>query len=300
MVTLVLLLVAMGAIAASAVAASHSPLPVEQALPVGVLGLAWRNAGTRQTRFGQRTLWLADAPDRDVARYSRAYSAGRDALREAGFSWDSLTPVCWEAVPAPAEDDVLAAVAVAEAAADAVDAVREQARVEAIRAADREWIANGAPRAEAIAALRECLETKSWAWNKRKKTLAESLLGDRPSVRDAVLARELVGEVELLIENVTARLEALMESPWWERAGIEAVRVAVHEGCRFLSDRDEDRAAHRNGIGWSAAHSHVGHVLASMESLDQAKAAHALQAVYPHRRQLTPELRAGIFGTEAV
>ena len=113
MVTLVLLVLALGALAASAVAASHSPVPVSEALPVGVLGLAWRSAGTRPTRYGTKTLWLADAPDRDAARYSRAYSAGRDALRAVGFSWDSLTPVVWKAVPAPADDEVLAAVAVA-------------------------------------------------------------------------------------------------------------------------------------------------------------------------------------------
>lgn len=300
MVTIALLVLALGALAASAVAASNSPVPVSEALPVGVLGLTWRSAGPRQTRHGQRMLWLADAPDCDTARYSRAYGAGRDALRAAGFSWDSLTPVCWEAIPALADDDVFAAVAVAEAAADAVDAQKEEARVAAVQAADREWIANGAPRAEAIEALRQCLETKSWAWNRRKKTLAESLLGDRPSVRDAGIARELVAEVELLIEQITARLNALMESPWWERAGIPEVCVAVHEACRVLSDRDQDHAAVRNRVGWSAAHSHVGHVLASLEVLNQAQAAHALQAVWPHRRQLTPELRARIFGTEKV
>ncbi|MCJ2078113.1 hypothetical protein MKK68_21110 [Methylobacterium sp. E-016] len=193
---------------------------------------------------------------------------------------------------------VLAAVAVAEAAVDAGDAVREQARVAAVQAADNEWLANGAPRAADIAALQACLVEKKWAWNKRKRALAESLIGDRPSVRDAGIARELVAEVELLIEQITARLDALTQSEWWERASILEIRVAVHEACRFLSD--QDHAAHRNGIGWSAAHSHVGHVLASLEVLDQAQAAHALQAVYPHRRQLTPELRARVFEMGAV
>lgn len=214
MVTLALLVLALGAIAASAVAASHSPVPVSEALPVGVLGLAWRSAGTRQTRNGARTLWLADAPDRDAARYSRAYGAGRDALREVGFSWDSLTPVVWEAIPAPADADVLAAVAVAESAADAIDAKKEEARVAAVQAADREWLINGAPRAEAIATLQACLITRSWAWNKRKRALAESLLVDRPSVRDAAIARELVGEVEFLVEQIAARAAAEVLSEW--------------------------------------------------------------------------------------
>lgn len=74
----------------------------------------------------------------------------------------------------------------------------------------------------------------------------------------------------------------------------------MHEGCRFLSDRDQDHAAVRNRIGWSAAHSHVGHVLASMEVLGQAEASHALRAVYAHRKQLTPDLRLRIFGSAGV
>ncbi len=293
MFTLLFFLVSVGLVAAAAASAAHSPPPVDQALPVGVLGFVWRNAGERNTRNGKRTLWKAEG---DAARFARAYSADREGMRAVGFSWDDRTPCCWEHIPAPVPYTVEEVIAAAEARADSAERARERDR---LAAAEVEWAATGAARAEAIEALRACLATRAWAWSKRKRELAQSLLGDRPSDRDARLARELVGEVEYLVETVTARLGAERIEEWWERAGVPGVRAAVHLACRVLSDLDADWATARNKRGWSAAHSHAGHVLASLPELGQAEAAHALRAVYAHRRQIDLGLRLAVFGSSA-
>lgn len=103
-----------------------------------------------------------------------------------------------------------------------------------------------------------------------------------------------------MIAAVIARLGSERIMDWWERAGLTEVRVAVLEAYRVLSGRDGDFAALRNGIGWSAAHSHTGHLVASMPELDQTQASHALRAVFAHRRQISPELRQRVFGSAAV
>lgn len=290
-ILLFLFLVSVGFVAAAAASAAHRPLPLDVALPVGALGLAWRSAGERNTRNGKRTLWRAEG---DVARYSRAYAADRDGMRAMGFSWDGSTPVCWEAIPAPVPYAFDEAIAAAEARADSADRARAR---EKLAAAEAEWAATGAARAEAIDALRACLKTRAWAWNRRKRELAQSLLGDRPSDRDARLARELVGEVEFLVETITARLGQERVTEWWERAGLPDVRAAAHEACRVLSEMDGDWATVRNARGWSAAHSHAGHVLASLPELGQAEASHALRAVWAHRRQIPAYLRERVFGS---
>lgn len=291
MFTLLFFLVSVGFVAAAAASAAHRPLPLDVALPVGALGLAWRSAGQRQTRNGPRTLWRAEG---DTTRYSRAYAADRDGLREVGFSWDGSTPVCWDAIPAPVPYTVDEACAAAEARADSADRARQR---EKLAAAEAEWAATGAARAEAIDALRACLKTRAWAWNKRKRELATGLLGDRPSDRDARLAKELVGEVEFLVGSITRRLGEERVTEWCERAAIAEVRAAVHEACRVLSDMDSDWATVRNDRGWSAAHSHAGHVLASLAELGQPEASHALRAVWAHRKQVPPALRERVFGS---
>ncbi|CAA2155407.1 hypothetical protein MBRA_01052 [Methylobacterium brachiatum] len=289
--TILLFLVSVGLIAAAAASAAHRPLPLDVALPVGALGLAWRSAGERQTRNGPRTLWRAEG---DPTRYSRAYAADREGLRALGFSWDGSTPVCWEAIPAPVPYTVEEACAAAEARADSGDRARAR---EKLAAAEAEWADSGAARAEAIEALRACLRTRAWAWNKRKRELATSLLRDRPSDRDARLARELVAEVEYSVTTITARLGEERVTEWWERAGLPDVRAAVHEACQTLSDMDGDWATVRNARGWSAAHSHAGSVLASLPELGQHEASHALRAVYAHRKQISPAMREAVFGS---
>jgi len=289
--TLFFFLVSVGLVAAAAASAAHRPLSLDVALPVGALGLAWRSAGERNTRNGKRTLWRAEG---DTARYSRAYAADREGMRAVGFSWDGGVPVCWEAIPAPVPDAFDEAIAAAEARADSADRARQR---EKLAAAEAEWAATGADRAAAIDALRACLRDRAWAWNRWKRELAQSLLGDRPSDRDARLARELVAEVQYLVTTITARLGSERVTEWWERAGLPDVRAAAHEACRVLSDMDSDWATVRNDRGWSAAHSHAGHVLASLPELGQSEASHALRAVWAHRRQIPPALREAVFGS---
>lgn len=296
MFSLILLALALGAIAASAASAAHSPIPVSEALPAGVLALSWRRVGERNTRNGPKTLWRSEPGN--TSPFQRAYAADRDNMRVVGFSWDDRTPVCWEGIPAGSNEEVLAVVAAAEAKADAI---QEQERIEKVQAADRDWLEHGAERAQAIARLKSCLDGKPWAWTKRKREWAVAILdaADRPTERAARIAGELVAEVEAMIEAVTARLGSERVLDWWERASLPEVRVAVLEACRVLSSYDEDFAALRNGVGWSAAHSHTGHVVASMPELDQTQASHALRAVWAHRRQLPVELRERIFESSA-
>ncbi len=293
MFTLLFFLVSVGLVAAAVASAAHRPLPVDQALPVGVLGLVWRNAGERNTRNGKRTLWKAEG---DTTRYGRAYAADRDGMRAVGFSWDDRTPCCWGPVPAPPPCDVEEACAAAEARANSADRARAR---EKLAAAEAEWAAAGAARMESINALRSCLKNRAWAWTNRKAEVARTLIRDRPSDRDARLARELVGEVEYLVQTITARLGHERIEEWWERAGVADVRAAVHEACQTLSDMDADWATVRNARGWSAAHSHAGHVLASLPELGQSEASHALRAVYAHRRQVPAYLRERVFGSAA-
>ncbi|MCJ2035593.1 hypothetical protein [Methylobacterium sp. J-068] len=125
MFSLILLAIVLGAIAASAVSAAHSPVPVTQALPLACLGLSWRRVGERNTRNGPKTLWRSEPADTSV--FQRAYAAHRDAMRVVGFSWDDRTPVCWESIPAASDEEVLAVVAAAEVKADAL---KEQERIE--------------------------------------------------------------------------------------------------------------------------------------------------------------------------
>lgn len=155
MFTLLFILVSVGFIAAAAASAAQRPLPLDVALPVGALGLAWRSAGERQTRNGKRTLWKGEG---DTTRYSRAYAADREGMRAVGFSWDGGVPVCWEAIPAPVPYAYDEAIGVAEARADSADRARQR---EKLAAAEAEWAATGADRAAAIEALRACLRTRA-------------------------------------------------------------------------------------------------------------------------------------------
>ncbi|MCJ2039877.1 hypothetical protein MKK64_05265 [Methylobacterium sp. E-025] len=297
MFSLLLLAIALGAVAASAYAAANSPIPTTQALPVACMGLAWRRVGERNTRNGAKTLWRSEPAD--TSQFQRAYAGDRENMRTVGFSWDDRIPVCWESIPPASDDEVLAVVAAAESKAAAI---QEHERVERLQEADRDWLENGAERAQAIARLRACLDGKPWAWTKRKKEWAVAIVEypDRPTERAARIAGELVDEVESMIAAVIARLGSERIMDWLERAALPEVRVAVLEACRVLSSYDEDFAALRNGVGWSAAHSHVGHVVASLPELDQTQASHALRAVWAHRRQISPEFRGRVFGSEAV
>jgi len=64
-------------------------------------------------------------------------------------------------------------------------------------------------------------------------------------------------------------------------------------GCSY----DEDRASLESGIGWGKSHSHSGHVLGSLQELSVIEASQALAALWRHRKQVRPGLRAEILGS---
>lgn len=288
MLTLLLLALSLAAIAASIAASATRPVPVVEALPVAALGLRWSRVGERHTRNGPKTFWTAVG---GYAPFSRLYDADRDGMRALGFSWADGSPCCWEPVPAPADESFEAAFARADVmATEKETAIRAKAAV--ARAAVAPEVE--ADRLAAVDAVRASLKAMPWAWSSRKADLARGLLKDRPSERDARLARELVDEVELMVAGVLARVGSERR---WERAVDPVVRAAAPSACRVLSALDEDHATVENSVGWSKAHSHSGHVLSCLDALDQTQASQALRAVYAHRRQLPRELREAVLGT---
>lgn len=312
MFTLILFLISVAVVAATAAATASRPLdapvPVEASLPAAALGLSWRRKRELSTRNGRRALWIGDG---SVGLYRRAYDLARDGLRGAGFSWTeesqgdgvvSLRPCCWEPVPA---DDAATQRAIAEAeAAVAADDERlaraEQMRrefreAEALRVAD---YCRGA-----VAALRESLDKKHWAWPVKKRAIAEVLLrepfevDDVPKIAVADLALKLVAQVDKAIAKVRERIARDPAHDWLARAQDPDVRRAVKAGVQILCEMDEDRASLQNGYGWGKSHSHAGHVLRGIEDLSVIEGSQALAAVWRHRKQISPALRERCFGS---
>ncbi|GJD87189.1 hypothetical protein BHAOGJBA_0689 [Methylobacterium hispanicum] len=316
---LILVIAAAGVVAPvllAAVAASRGapepaasvPAPIGAALPVAALGLTWRRHRAVLTGRGPRVLWLGEGDD---VRYGRAYKLARETLRDVGFSWGTaesdngvMQPVCWEdpAAPEAAMDYALAAAD--EALAEDDERLAAEA-AQALRNADLDAALNGEARRADLAALRESLDTQLWAWGTRKRQVAEALLAEAPGAGGvprsgaARLARDLVAEVEAGIAATRARAAEHPDQDWLTRADDPAVREAVHAAVRVLTALDEDQASVRNRSGWGQSHSRLGHVLAGLETLSVVEASHALAAVHRHRRQLPPDFRRAVFGTEA-
>lgn len=310
MFTLALLVIAAAAAVTSAAASILSPAPahLEAALPVAALGLTWRRLRDVETRNGTRALWAGDG---DPALFTRAYNLVREDLRGAGFSWGTaersgaeaqqVQPVCWEDPHADAGilERTLAAAA---AALSADDARRGAAEAVARREDEAEAAEHGDARRADIAALRQCLEEKAWAWSKRRAAVARAVLEEpegrygAPRHGAARLARELVAEVEAGLRETRARVSGGLNAEWAGLAQDATARADVHRAVQFLTALDADQAALRNGAGWGQSHSRTGHVLASMPELGVAEASHALAAVHRHRRQLPRDLRHRLFG----
>lgn len=309
MFTLALLLLGLALVAAQAYACAARPLPVAEAIPFSALGLAWRRDRELKTRYGDRVLWVGLG---DPAIYRRAYNVARTALRDAGYSWSDdrtearegvLTPCCWEPVPA---DEAAAERAIAAAEAAIVAEDEGKARVQALiaRREIEEAEANGPGRVADIEAMRVSLDKLHWAWPVKKRLLAGEVLaepmgiGGYPKPAAAHLARQLVRQVDAAIAKVRERLAKDAAHDWLARAQVPGVLQAVHTGVKILCSFDEDRASIRNDAGWGKSHTHVGHVLGSLKELSIVEGSQALAAVWRHRRQLRPELRAEIFGSE--
>ncbi|KMO16023.1 hypothetical protein [Methylobacterium platani] len=302
-------------ILAAAVAASRGasepavpvPTPLGAAIPLSALGLTWRRLRDVRTGRGPRVLWLGEG---DSTRYSRAFRLAKAPLYDAGYSWGTVErsggavqPVCWED---PAQGDAVAVDAIAAAEASLAEddrrlALEEQRRRQA-EALDAEL--NGDARRGDLEALRQSLRLKAWAWSKRKREVAEALLREpdgangAPKAATAKLARDLVAEVEAAIEAVRVRVAKDPARDWLARAEDPDVRMAVHYAVKLLTDMDRDMASLDNGVGWGRSHTHAGHVLASLPELSVIEATNALAAVWRHRKQLRPEVRARVFGSE--
>ena len=310
MITLILFAITVAAIAASAAAAVSRPLdepvPVEASLPAAALGLSWRRLRQVQTKNGLRVLWAGDG---DAEIYSRVYGLARDALRGAGFSWGTaerdggrVVPLCWED-PATVPEAVDAALAAADEALarDDLRLARAETMRREAREADARRVADETRRV--MERLRVSLDKHHWAWPTKKREIAEQLLRepneveDVPQVHVADLAAKLLREVNDAITKVRERVANDPAQDWVARAADPAVRQAVLVATQILSEMDGDRASVRNGYGWGKSHSHVGHTLAGLKELSIIEASQALAAVWRHRKQVRPELRAEIFGT---
>lgn len=304
-------------ILAAAIAASRGapepaapvPMPIGAAIPLAGLGLTWRRLRTVRTGRGERGFWIGDG---DAARYSRAWRLVKPEMNSAGYSWGTaernggqVQPVFWED---PAQPDAAAveAISAAEAALAADDCRLAEVEARRAREAELEAELNGDARRADMEALRTSLRTKAWAWSRRKRDVAAALLAEPPGpsgaprATAAKLAREMTAQVDAAIEAVRARVASdKSHADWLAKAGDPEVRMAVHYATQVLSDLDRDMASLENGVGWSKAHTHAGHVLAGLPELSQIEATHALAAVWRHRRQLRPELLRRIFGEQA-
>ncbi|SFT30417.1 hypothetical protein [Methylobacterium sp. yr668] len=308
MLSFLVLLAIVGGVDLSTLATAHQAPHSEAALPGAALGLAWRRHRDVVTARGPRTLWIGDGPDE---RYARAYKLSRDGLRDVGFSWGTaersggmVQPVCWEDTDMPGAGMDFALAAAEDALAEdderlAAEAARQR------RTDELEAALNGDGRRSDLAALRESLDTRRWAWSSRKRGVAEALLaeppgpGGAPRSGAARLARDMTAEVEAAIAATRARAAEHPDQDWLARAEDPLVRDAVHAATRILTALDGDQATIRNSSGWGQSHSRIGHVLAGLDTLTVIEASHALAAVHRHRRQLPTELRLTIFGTEA-
>ncbi|MCG5246914.1 hypothetical protein [Methylorubrum extorquens] len=106
---------------------------------------------------------------------------------------------------------------------------------------------------------------------------------------------ELLQTADRTAENAEARLRRGAPRDWQALAEDAGVRDAALIGCRLLSTLDGDRASKRNGIGWGADDSAIGHTLAGRETLTPTEAAHALALLHHHRRQLPGPLLSRLF-----
>ncbi|SFU35571.1 hypothetical protein SAMN02799631_00319 [Methylobacterium sp. 174MFSha1.1] len=301
---------------AAAIAASRggpepapaAPAPLGAALPVAALGLTWRRLRDVRTQRGDRTLWAGDG---DTATYSRAYRLLRGPLAEVGFSWGTaersggvVQPLCWE-------DTTRGDQAILDALADAKEALayddrriaREEERRRQADALDDER--HGESRRADLHRLRESLRDVHWAWSKKRRELAEGLLREplaesgAPKVVVAKLARDLVADVDETIRRVRERIAADPSKDWLKLAENQAIHDPLRTALQILSSHDEDFATLENGVGWGKSHSHAGHVLAGMTEFTVIEASQGLAAVWRHRKQLRPDLRAAIFGSGA-
>ena len=312
MLTLILLVLTVGAVCASAYAAAQRPLPLVEALPVGLVGLTWRRVGERNTFAGPKMLWVGEG---DTAAFSRLYRASKQGMRDLGFGWGGYTqglkdhPVCWEKLPEPDDATYTDAISLIEPIAlreDQARAAAEAGRIAYIAAQEEKRRAQAEQEREerivAVETLRQRMRELPWAWTRSQRDRAADVLAERdeiPSEWAAKAAKRLVETCDEMVRRVTLRAQTERREEWWTRAADPEIQSMAHVATQYLSDRDQDWATVDNDSGWSKAHTSLGHILAGMPSLGQCETSQALWAVWTHRRQIPPAMRTALFG-EAV
>lgn len=249
---------------------------------------------------GERVLlWTAPPANRS---YELALKHRPNQMRRAGYTHfiveaRGMRPVWWPARCTASADELAALQAdvdrlVAEdAAAAREDAERRAARVAEVAAADRAAAEAALPR---LAAL---VEQAPWQLG---RALAEAAALAKDGITDSLSvgrALALIRNADGVRERAELALRRLAPEGWLRLAESADVRAAALEGCRYLSDRDGDRASRRNDAGWGQDDTGVGHLLSSRGELSREESAHALRLLHHHRRQLPAVLRSRLFDT---
>ncbi|UYW24818.1 hypothetical protein OKC48_16215 [Methylorubrum extorquens] len=267
--------------------------------PPLALGLALAPGYTHHARGEDVPLWTAPVASPAFLLAMKRLAA---TMRAAGYlhfhvGTLGMRPIWWPArcVASPAELAALQAdldrLVAADAAAAQDDAARRAGLAAEVAAADRAAAEAALPRLAALVAA------SSWQ-------LGRALPEAAALVRDGITDSFSVGRALALIRNadgVRERAEiALRRLPpegWLRLAESADVRAAALEGCRYLSDLDEDRASRSNDAGWGQDDTSIGHLLAEREELSREETAHAARLLHHHRRQLPAELRSRLFDT---
>lgn len=260
------------------------------------LGLALEPGYVHRARGEEVVLWTAPA-----ASPAFLLALKREPLRmhRAGYlhfhvGTVGMRPVWWPARCTASAEDLAALQAdvdrlVAEdAAAAQEDAERRAARVAEVVAADLAAAEAALPR---LAAL---VERAPWVFG---RAFAEAAALAKDGITDSSAGRvlALIRNADAVREGAELALRRLPPEGWLRLAESGEVRSAALDGCRFLSDRDEDRASRRNDAGWGQDDTSIGHLLSEREELSREESAHALRLLHHHRRQLPGSLRARLF-----
>ena len=267
--------------------------------PPLALGLVFTDGHVHRARDGDVVLWTAPAatPAFLLALKRQPARMGAAGYLHIHVGTVGMRPVWWPARCTASAQDLAALQAdldrlIADnAAAAQEDASRRAARVAEVAAADRAAAEAALPR---LAAL---VEQAPWQLG---RALAEAAALAKDGITDSLSvgrALALIRNADGVRERAELALRRLAPEGWLRLAESADVRAAALEGCRYLSDRDGDRASRRNDAGWGQDDTGVGHLLSSRGELSREESAHALRLLHHHRRQLPAVLRSRLFDT---
>ncbi|KQP29643.1 hypothetical protein ASF49_15905 [Methylobacterium sp. Leaf104] len=265
-------------------------MPWLTAPPLDFEDLPWRLVGERQRYGNARLLHVLDAIPQT---FQDAYRGARAEMIGAGYSWTdkanarspdgTLLPCWWTS---EAEVDVPAL----RAAVDAALAKAGARRGAADRRAEQRAEADEVLTAPIRQRLQDLVAKRLWSLGKELASARELMTATSWTAYGGRIAERWLEAAEANRVRAEARLARPAMPHWLARAQDPAVRAAVHEGLKYLAELDEDWASEENGRGYSQATSWTGHALAERDGLSELEAAHGLQLLHGHRRQLPPYL----------